>query len=513
VTPRMGCMGDADPSWLFGRAPKLRVMGLDVDSGRADGLVERLAGIVGAGHVLTGESAADFRHDATFMEHGLLAVVRPASTEQVASAVAACAGAGVPVVARGAGTSLVGGPVPLAGGVVLSLERLDRLEIDAANTVAVAGAGVITAQLDEAAGAHGLMYPPDPASVGMSTIGGNVACNSGGMRCVKYGVTADYVTGLTVVLADGRLLRLGGRLRKRASGYRLMQLFVGSEGTLGIVTEVIVKLVPLPRARATAMVGFRSLDDAAAAVSRLLGAGHLPVALEVMDRNALDLVRERIPPGFDIGLEAVLVVEQDGGDEEHTLLELMQMVELLGGVDNRVAQSSRERDGLWDARRSFGKVLMSMPHSFFAEDVAVPVSAIPEMVRRMGRVAEETGIRICTVGHAGDGNLHPTLVFAEAQRPLVSGAAARIFRDALDLGGSISAEHGLGALKRDYAEAEHGSLALGLMRDLKRMLDPQGILNPHKVFPEQPADPDFLNRIPGWIPDPEARRRRSEAGV
>jgi FAD/FMN-containing dehydrogenase len=340
-----------------------------------------------------------------------------------------------------------------------------------------------------------------------------VACNAGGLRCVKYGVTADYVVGLTVVLADGQVLRLGGRLRKRSSGYRLMHLFIGSEGTLGIVTEVIVKLVPLPRHRATAMVGFGTLEDAAGAVSRMLAAGHLPAAIELLDRGTLRLVSEKLPPGFKPDLEAVLVVEQDGNDEEFVQLELMRMVELLDGVDNRVAQSSLERDRLWDARRTFGKVLMGMPHNFFAEDVAVPIGCVPEMARRIHRLAGETGLQIVTVGHVGDGNLHPTIVFSEEQRHLVSPAAAAIFRDAIDLGGTISAEHGLGALKRDYAEFEHGPLAMGLMRQLKRMFDPTGILNPHKVFPEEPADDDFLNRMPGWIPDPEQRRRRSEAGV
>lgn len=476
-------------------------------------LVARLAELVGPTHLLRGEAARDFTHDATFMEHGLLAVVRPADTDQVAAVVRACAEAGTPVVARGAGTSLVGGPVPLAGGVVLSLDRLDHLEIDVADTVAVAGAGVITASLDQAANAHGLMYPPDPASVELSTIGGNVACNSGGLRCVKYGVTADYVVGLTVVLADGRVLRLGGRLRKRSSGYRLMHLFVGSEGTLGVVTEVVVKLVPLPRHRTAAMVGFRTVEDAGTAVARVLAAGHLPAALELMDRGTMALVRDRLPPGFQPDLEAALLLEQDGSDEELVQLELMRMVELLDGVDNRIAQSSLERDRLWDARRGFGKVLMGMPHNFFAEDVAVPIGSIPEMVRRVERLAARTGLHILIVGHLGDGNLHPTIVFDEDRRHLVSGAAAQIFRDAIDLGGSISAEHGLGALKRDYAEVEHGPLAMDLMRRLKSMLDPAGILNPHKVFPEQPADDDFLNNMPGWFPDPEQRRRRSEAGV
>jgi len=216
-------------------------------------LTERLRAIVGAEHVLEGERMDEYSHDATFMEASAICAVRPADTEQVAAVVRECAAERVPVVARGGGTSLVGGPVPMAGGVVLSLERLTKLEVDGSNTVATAGAGVITANLDRAANQHGLMYPPDPASIELSTIGGNVACNSGGMRCVKYGVTADYVIGATVVLADGRVMHLGGKLRKRASGYRLLQLFVGSEGTLGIITEVIVKLVPMPRYRATAM--------------------------------------------------------------------------------------------------------------------------------------------------------------------------------------------------------------------------------------------------------------------
>jgi glycolate oxidase len=476
-------------------------------------LVTVLAEIVGSDNVLTGDQAEEFGHDATFMEHGFLCAVRPANTEEVSRVVRACAKTGTPIVARGSGTSLVGGPVPLEGGVVVSLDRLKRLEIDIANTVAVVGPGVITADLDRAANEFGLMYPPDPASIELSSIGGNVACNAGGMRCVKYGVTADYVTSLTVVLADGEVLKLGGKLRKRSSGYRLIQLFIGSEGTLGIITEVIVKLIPLPRFRAAAMVGFGSIEDAGMAVARALAAGYFPAAIELLDRHGIEVVAAKLPRGFQPDLDAVLIVEMDGGDEEFVKFDLMRMVEILGGVDNRIAQSSLERDRLWDARRSFGKVLMSMPKNFFAEDVAVPISAIPEMVRRIHALSGRTGLRIATVGHAGDGNLHPTFLFTDEQRHLVSAAAAQIFRDALELGGSISAEHGLGALKRDYAEVEHGPLALGLMRQIKQIFDPNGLLNPHKVFPEQPADDDFLNKQPGWIPDPDRRRRKAELGL
>jgi glycolate oxidase len=476
-------------------------------------LMGRLRSVVGDAYFVGADALEDYGHDATFLDSRPLAAVRPAGTEQVGEVVRACADASAPVVARGAGTSLVGGPVPVGGAVVLSLDRLQRLEVDAANTVAVAGAGAITAEIDRAAAEHGLMYPPDPASFEMSTIGGNVACNSGGMRCVKYGVTADYVIGMTVVLADGGALRLGGKLRKRSSGYRLMQLFIGSEGTLGIVTEVVLKLVPRPRHEATAMVGFRTIEAAGEAVARALAAGHFPAAIEVLDRSSMELVADRLPPGLDPGLEAVLIVEQDGKDEEFVQADLMRLVEVLDGDDNRIAQSRHDRERLWDARRSYGRVLMSMRKNVFAEDVAVPIGSIPEMIRRVQTLSESTGLRIATVGHAGDGNLHPTLIFTDEQRHLVSAAAAQIFRDAIDLGGSVSAEHGLGVLKRDYAEVEHGPLAIALMRELKRTLDPAGILNPHKVFPEHPADDEFLNALPGWLPDGEGGARKGELGL
>lgn len=478
-----------------------------------EGLVAGLAALIGQEHVQIGAAAADYTHDVTFLQHDLSAAVHPASTEEVAQVVRHCVERGLPIVARGGGTSLVGGPVPLAGGVVLCLDRLDRLEVDVPNTMAVAGAGVITARIDEAANEHGLMYPPDPASFDMSTIGGNVACNSGGMRCVKYGVTADYVVGLTVVLASGEVLRLGGRLRKRSSGYRLLQLFIGSEGTLGIVTEVIVKLIPHPRHRATAMVGFRSLEDAGAAVSRVLSGGHFPTAIEIMDRYAIEAVGAVLQPPFGADIEAALVIEQDGHDPEQVQLALLAMVELLDSADNRIAQSGPERDRLWNARRNFGKIMLAMPYNRLSEDVAVPIALIPEMLRRVARLARETGIRICTVGHAGDGNLHPCLLFTDEQRPLVGAAAGRIFRDALELGGTVSAEHGLGVLKRDYAQLEHGPLAMSLMRQLKDVLDPRGLLNPHKIFPEQPADDEFLNHIPGWLPGSGAKPHRGEVAT
>ena len=470
--------------------------------------LRELAAIVGDQHVISDGGLAPFTHDATFMDGRLIAAVLPGTAEEVARVMRVCNQLEIPVVARGAGTSLVGGSVPLGGGVVLSLERMSGIEIDTGNVCAIAGAGAITGRIQEEAALHGLMYPPDPASAQMSSIGGNIACNSGGPSCLKYGVTADYVMGMTVVLADGQVLRLGGRTRKRSSGYRLAHLFVGSEGTLGIVTEVVLKLIPLPRHRATAIVSFRTATDAADAVARLMGTGHLPAALELMDRGALELVEDLLPPGLGTGAGCVLLIEQDGGTLEQVQDDIEAMVAVVDGIDNRLAQSGSERDKLWNARRSFGKVLMAMPKNYFAEDLSVPISAIPEMLARIQRVAAETGLRIPVVGHAGDGNLHPAIVFDDDQRDLVGPAAAQLFADAVELGGSISGEHGLGSLKRDHAAREHSALEFDLMRQLKAVMDPKGILNPHKVFPEGPADGAFLDRQPGW----RTSGRRSEIG-
>ncbi len=475
-------------------------------------IVESLEAIVGTENLIAGDRLDDYAHDATFINSRPIAAVLPADTSEVAAVVRTCAENRVAITARGSGTGLVGGPVAISGGIVLSLERMRRLEIDELNFCAVAGPGVITHDLQLAAEAVGLMYPPDPASSEMSSIGGNVACNSGGLSSLKYGLTADYVLGGTVVLANGRVLSLGGRTRKRSSGYRLMSLFVGSEGTLGIITEVILKLIPLPRYRATAMVGYRTIDEAAAAVGRTLRNGYFPRALELMDRAALDLVAHLLPKGFDLDLGAVLIVEQDGSEPARVQEDLEGIVVCMGGVDNRLAQSEAEQEGIWLARRGFGKRLMEMRQNYFPEDISVPIAAIPEAVRRFSELSRTTGMTIATVGHAGDGNLHPVILFDDNQRHLVGPAAASIFRDAVELGGSISGEHGLGLLKRDHARAEHGADAIELMRQLKSLLDPDGILNPHKVLPEAPASDEFLDDMPGWGIERPSGRHRPELG-
>jgi glycolate oxidase len=473
----------------------------------------RLGEIVGPAHVAADGAMEEYAHDSTFVEWPPQAVVLPGTTEEVAAVARLCSETGTPLTTRGAGSGLVGGPVPLSGGVVLSTERMASIQVFERDLMAVAGAGAITGDIDAAAGEHGLMYPPDPGSVSMCSIGGNVACNSGGMHCLKYGVTADYVTGLVVVLIDGTVLRLGGRLRKRSSGYRLQSLFVGSEGTLGIVTEVTVKLIPRPRHHAVAMVSFASIEDASEAVGTLLTSGHFPAALELLNQSALGHVRELLPAGLSPDHAAVLIVEQDGGSAEGVLMELAEMVEVLHGTGDWVAQTEAEREGLWKARRTFGQVLRQNRKNVFGEDVAVPLSQIPEMVRRFEAQAREHGMTLPAVAHVGDGNLHPNFLFEESQRPLVAPMAAQILRDAVELGGTVSAEHGLGCLKRDFAVLEHGEEAIGWWRRIKDVFDPKGLLNPHKVFPEQPADDRFLDAQPGWGKTLASGLDRTESGV
>jgi glycolate oxidase len=430
--------------------------------------------------------------DGTFQQARPDLVVSPATTEQVAAVVRVAAGTGIPVIPRGAGTSLAGGTIPVGGGLVVNLARMNRvLEVDKVNGVAVVEAGVVTAELQRTVEREGLFYPPDPASLNQSTIGGNVATNAGGPRCLKYGVTRDYVLGLTVVLADGRILRLGGKLIKNKTGYQLVQLFVGSEGTLGIITEVVLKLLPRPRYRATALAVFPRLDDAARSVNGILEAGILPVTLELMDNLTINVVEDYLQAGLPREAEALLILEQDGNHPEAVRDEVGQMAAIcgeLGASAVQVATDEADRQRLWQARRNK-----------LGEDIVVPRSAIPEMVRRIRQIGQEYGFEIPVFGHAGDGNLHPNIIF-DLRRPgeleRVERAAAAIFRAALELGGSLTGEHGIGTLKREFLTEALGPDAVEVMRRLKAALDPKGLFNPHKVFPEGDGAEGFLRQLP-----------------
>ncbi len=450
--------------------------------------------------------------DGTFAQNPPDVAVTPATTEEIAQIVRLAARERLPLVPRGAGTSLAGGAIPIGGGILLSLARMNRIvEIDTANAVAIVQPGVVTADLQAAVEKLGLFYPPDPASLNQSTIGGNVACNAGGPRCLKYGVTKDYVLGLTVVLADGSVLRLGGKLVKNVTGYQLVQLFVGSEGTLGVITETVLRLRPLPRERSTPPAYFDTLEHASEAVSAIIAAGILPVTLEMMDNTTINVVEDYLQMGLPRDAEAMLILEQDGSDEAVARAEVERMAEVCrrhGAVSVEVAANRAQRDALWKARRAVSGALGRVRPNKLGEDIAVPRSEVPEMVRRVRQISAEVDLPIAVFGHAGDGNLHPNILFdrrnpGEMER--VEQAAAAIFRAALALGGTLSGEHGIGSLKKEFLEEDLGPVAVGLMRGIKQVFDPHGLFSPHKVFPESggSARADFLRALPsldGWTP-------------
>jgi len=467
-------------------------------------LASELAAVVGDAYVHDAPSEIiAYSYDGTFQQHRPDVAVSPSSTEQVAAVVRLAAAHGLPIIARGASSGLAGGTIPETGGIVLSLARLNCIvEIDTANVCVTAGAGVVTLQLQDAVEKLGLFYPPDPASSRQSTIGGNVATNAGGPRCLKYGVTKDYVIGLTVVLASGEVLKLGGKFTKNATGYQLMQLFVGSEGTLGIVTEVTLRLIPLPRVRVTATASFGDLNQASRSVSAIMGSGILPATLELMDGTTINVVEDFLNAGLPREAQALLLLEQDGADEAVARRDVERMADICrgqGALETRVAASAAERNLLWQARRAVSPALARIRPNKLGEDIVVPKSEIPAMIAAIGAIAREHDLPIPVFGHAGDGNLHPNILFDlrnadEVQR--VELAARDIFRAALQLGGTLSGEHGVGTLKREFLEEDQGPLAVQISRAIKHALDPTNLLNPGKMFPTGRGIEGFLANLP-----------------
>jgi glycolate dehydrogenase FAD-linked subunit len=410
------------------------------------------------------------------------AAVRPNDAEGVARVLAAASRLRVPIVPAGARTGLSGGANADRATVVLSLERLTAIDpVDAPNLRLTAGAGARTADVQAAALAAGLFYPPDPASLDRSTIGGNVATNAGGPRCFKYGVTAEYVLALQAVTADGRIFRTGAATRKNTAGPRLAQLLVGSEGTLAVVTEATLRLVAVPTARLAAAARFSSVERAGEAVAAVVASGLVPSALELLDRTCLELIG--VPPA-----EAMLLVEVDGPDAARVREELELVARVLrdaGAEGLETADDPEAVDELWRARRALSPAFASAAPDSLFQDVCVPPGAIPEALRRIGAVAERHGLAIPVFGHAGDGNLHPTVLYdaAAGRSEAAHAAEAGVLRVALELGGTISAEHGVGLLKRPFLAEAVDPVALDLMRAVKTALDPLGILNPGKVLP------------------------------
>lgn len=454
--------------------------------------VERLVRIVGKDSVL--DSPAElvvYSYDGTFEEHQPDVVVIPRTTEQVSEVMELAASERIPVVTRGMASGLAAASVPFCGGIALAMTRMKRLlEIDEQNAIAHVEAGIVTADLQAEVEKRGLFYPPDPSSIRHSTIGGNIACNAGGPRCLKYGVTGDYVLGLTVVLADGRVLHTGGKVIKDVVGYDMTALFTGSEGTLGVITEALLKLIAKPRFARTALVEFDSLADASHSVNAILSAGIVPATLELMDETAIACVEEAMHLGLPLDVEAILLVETDGSDEAMVLREIEAVARISresGARQVNVAKDEAERAGLWKARRSVSPSLARKAPNKLGEDITVPRSAIPEAVLRLKAISAEYGLPIVVFGHAGDGNLHPNILFDKRdpeQWAKIEPMVSQVFNTALELGGTLSGEHGVGMLKRPYITRALGTVSIEIQKHIKQVLDPFNILNPGKIFPD-----------------------------
>jgi len=455
-------------------------------------IIAQLERITGKDGVLTtSEDLAVYGYDGTFEDHRPEAVTLPRTTEQVSQVVALAARQRIPLVTRGMGSGLAAASVPFQGGIVLAMTRMNRiLEIDQANAIAQVEAGVVTADLQTAAEKLGLFYPPDPSSIRHSTIGGNIACNAGGPRCLKYGVTGDYVLGLTVILADGRLLHTGSKCIKDVVGYDLTALFTGSEGTLGVITGALLRLTAFPKFARTVLVEFAKLEDASRAVNAILSAGIVPASLELMDETAIACIEEALHLGLPLDVEATLLIETDGADEASVLREIEAAAKICretGARQVKVAKDESERAKLWQARRSVSPALARKAPNKLGEDITVPRSAIPEAIRRLKAISAKYGLPIVIFGHAGDGNLHPNILFDKRdpeQWAKVEKMAAEEFALALELGGTLSGEHGVGMLKRPYMQQALGPVSLEIQKCIKAALDPLNILNPGKIFPK-----------------------------
>lgn len=415
------------------------------------------------------------------------AVVRVDSTQQVAAVMQAASRHRVPVTPRAGGTGRTGGAVPVAGGIVLAFERFSRIKgVERDDLVAVAEPGVITGQFHAAVEELGLFYPPDPNSLSSCALGGNVAENAGGPRALRYGSTRDYVLGLEVVTAAGEVLQLGKRTVKGVTGYDLTSLIVGSEGTLAVITEITLKLIPKPEGVATLLALLPDLPTAGRAVAAVLRRGMLPRCLELLDEQTLALVRPEAGLPLDPRARALLLIELDGDE-----LGLERQLELcgnalteVGALDVLAARHGGERERLWAARRELSRALRKVAKNKLAEDVVVPRSRIPELIDRCRAISERYQIPMPAYGHAGDGNIHVNFLWNDdAERPRVDAAVLALFEATIALGGTLSGEHGIGILKAPYLPLEQSPGLIALQERVKHLFDPQHILNPGKVFP------------------------------
>ncbi|GAW28397.1 FAD-binding oxidoreductase [Carboxydocella sp. ULO1] len=455
-------------------------------------ILEQLQEIVGTQNVLTKKTdLITYSYDATADMPRQLpdVVVLPATTEEVKRIVELARSNQLAIYPRGAGTNLSGGTIPLKRGIVLSFQRMNAiLEVDADNLTATVQPGVIIQDLNNAVAKFGLIYPPDPGTVATATMGGSVSECSGGLRGLKYGVTKHYVMGMEVVLASGEVVRFGGKTVKNVTAYDFASLFVGSEGTLGIITEITVKLIPAPKYRRSLLALFDRLEDAGNTVSGIIRNHVIPATLEIMDKKTIETVENYAKVGLPTDVEALLLIEVDGMVPELVEAEAQVVLRVIqennGNV--RMAATDQEREQLWAARRAALPALAQLSPTTVLEDATVPRTRITDMLLAIQKIAEKYRLNIGTFGHAGDGNLHPTILAdASNQEEMirVHQAVDEIFAAALSMGGTLSGEHGIGIAKMKYLKDELGQPGLALMRRVKEALDPDYLLNPGKMVP------------------------------
>jgi glycolate oxidase len=413
-------------------------------------------------------------------------LVYPHSTEEVSAIMKLADAELIPVTPRGAGTNTSGEVLPLKGGIVLDMSLMDKiLDISLQDRVAVVQPGVVYGSLNKELEPHGFHFPPDPASGKVATLGGNISTNAGGLKGAKYGVTKDYVLGLEVVLPNGEVLRTGGRYLKCSSGFNLTQLFVGSEGALGVITEAILKINPKPTHSQTAMATFDKLVDAGKAVGQIMSSGAIPSVLELLDKNLIWAINEDTGMGLP-SVEALLLTETDGftyEDTEFQMAKIIKCFEANNASSVRKAKDKAEAEALWTARRSAYPVITRLNNGTYSGDTTVPLSKVPEMLEFIEELGKKHDMLVPSLGHVGDGNLHPHLCFDRGnseEMAKLEMVKDELYTKAVELGGTISGEHGVGLTKAKYMEMEHGKEGMAAMRNLKKLFDPKGIMNPGK---------------------------------
>lgn len=452
--------------------------------------IEALVKAIGKENVITEhEELVCYSFDATADMPSQLpdVVVTPTNTNDVVEILKVANQYKMPIYPRGSGTNLCGDTIPLQGGMVLRTQKMNKiLEVDADNLVAVVQPGVVINDLNLAVAPHGLIYPPDPGTVLTATMGGSVSECSGGLRGLKYGVTKNYVMGLEVVMIDGSVVRFGGKTVKNVTAYDMVKLFTGAEGTLGIITEITVKLIPAPETKKSMLAHFAKLEDAGNTVTEIIRSKVIPATMEIMDQVTIRTVENFAKVGLPTDAEALLLIEVDGIPEvvEREADAVLKAVEKHHGVI-KVARDDKERDNLWAARRAALPALAQMKPTTVLEDATVPRSRLTEMLVILQNIAKKYDLTIGTFGHAGDGNLHPTILTDERnveEMKRVHAAVDEIFKAALELGGTISGEHGIGMAKAKYLPLEFGEQGVEVMRKVKRALDPENLLNPGKMM-------------------------------